>query len=299
MLKSLLTEYLHFLRIERNLSENTHTAYQFDLMQFIDFFDAQGITSPQKIREKNLRDWIHEFSKHNYSPLTLSRHFSALKGFFKYLVMEGYITIDPSKILESPRMAARLPKILSIEDIEKLFSVIPLDKPRGLRDRAFFELLYATGMRVSEICNLTIDKIFFDDALVQVIGKGNKERIVPMGEESQYWLGKYLNEGRENLKKRHLTNGIVFLNNRGLGLQRKGVWFLLKKYAHLAGIKKPLSPHTFRHSFATHLLEGGADLRVVQELLGHSDLTTTQIYTHLDNRYLFEVFQSFHPRARK
>lgn len=253
----------------------------------------------KKLERKNLRDWIHEFSKHNYSPLTLSRHFSALKGFFKYLVMEGYITIDPSKILESPRMAARLPKILSIEDIEKLFSVIPLDKPRGLRDRAFFELLYATGMRVSEICNLTIDKIFFDDALVQVIGKGNKERIVPMGEESQYWLGKYLNEGRENLKKRHLTNGIVFLNNRGLGLQRKGVWFLLKKYAHLAGIKKPLSPHTFRHSFATHLLEGGADLRVVQELLGHSDLTTTQIYTHLDNRYLFEVFQSFHPRARK
>ena len=166
MLKSLLTEYLHFLRIERNLSENTHTAYQFDLMQFIDFFDAQGITSPQKIREKNLRDWIHEFSKHNYSPLTLSRHFSALKGFFKYLVMEGYITIDPSKILEYPRMAARLPKILSIEDIEKLFSVIPLDKPRGLRDRAFFELLYATGMRVSEICNLTIDKIFFDNTIM-------------------------------------------------------------------------------------------------------------------------------------
>jgi integrase/recombinase XerD len=270
-----------------------------DLTDFQTFIGTRKIEKPGKVDHQMLTEYARDLKQRKMAETSVARHFSSLRAYYRFLVMEGYLENDPTQFLDSPKLPSSLPKILNIEDIELLLNAIDTESPLGLRDRALFELMYAGGMRVSEVCNLTIEQVLMDEDLVLVRGKGNKERIVPLGGEAKQWLTQYLLHGRPSLEKGYFNEGILFLNNRGKPLQRKGIWFILKKLAETAGLKKAVSPHTFRHSFATHLLEGGADLRIVQEMLGHVDISTTQIYTHLDSTYLKEVHSSFHPRARK
>ncbi len=294
-----LEDFLDYLLIERNLASNTQEAYVRDIEVFWDFLTDAEIRHPRDVDHAVLTRYARYLTRKKVADTTLARHFSSLRAYYKFLVMEGYLDQDPTQFLDSPRLPAALPKILDIADIEQLLAAIDTDSALGIRDRALFELMYATGMRVSEVCTLTLEQLLLDEDLVLVRGKGNKERIVPLGDEARRWLVRYLEDARPFLKKGYLTEGLVFLNNRGRGLQRKGIWYILKQLALKAGLQKPVSPHVFRHSFATHLLEGGADLRLVQEMLGHADIATTQIYTHLDTGYLQEVHQSFHPRARR
>jgi len=294
-----LQDFLNYLRIERNLAKNTQQAYMDDLADFWKFLETRRINSPKGVDHRELTEYARDLNKRKMAKTSVARHFSSLRAYYKFMIMEGYLENDPTQFLDSPKLPSSLPKILNVEDIELLLNAIDTDSALGLRDRALFELMYAGGMRVSEVCNLTIEQILIDDDLILVRGKGDKERIVPLGGEAKKWLIEYLEHGRPSLKKGYSNEGVIFLNNRGQGLQRKGIWFILKKLAEKAGLNKAVSPHTFRHSFATHLLEGGADLRIVQEMLGHVDISTTQIYTHLDSSYLKEVHSSFHPRARK
>lgn len=294
-----LQDFLNYLRVERNLAKNTQQAYMEDLADFWKFLHSRKTQDPARVDHLLLTHYARDLKQRKMAETSVARHFSSLRAYYKFLVMEGFLEKDPTQFLDSPRLPASLPKILNIEDIELLLNAIDTETPLGLRDRALFELMYAAGMRVSEVSDLTIEQLLMDEDLILVRGKGNKERIVPLGGEAKKWLIEYLEHGRPSLKKGYFNEGILFLNNRGKPLQRKGIWFILKKLAKKADLKKPLSPHTFRHSFATHLLEGGADLRIVQEMLGHVDISTTQIYTHLDSSYLKEVHSSFHPRARK
>ena len=294
-----LQDFLNYLRIERNLAKNTQQAYLDDLSDFWNFLASLKISAPSKVNHRVLTDYAGVLKKRKMAETSVARHFSSLRAYYKFLVMEGHLTEDPTQFLDSPKLPASLPKILNIEDIELLLDAIDIETPLGLRDRAMFELMYAAGMRVSEVCDMTMEQILVDDDLILVRGKGNKERIVPLGGEAKKWLIEYIEHGRPSLEKGYFNEGILFLNNKGKQLQRKGIWFVLKKLAEKADLHKPVSPHTFRHSFATHLLEGGADLRIVQEMLGHVDISTTQIYTHLDSTYLKEVHSSFHPRARR
>ncbi|MCF7824198.1 MAG: site-specific tyrosine recombinase XerD [Candidatus Marinimicrobia bacterium] len=287
------------MRIERNLAVNTQQAYMEDLADFWQFLKTRNINAPGDVDHQSLTDYAQDLKKRKMAQTSVARHFSSLRAYYKFMVMEGFLQDDPTQFLESPRLPSSLPKILNVEDIELLLDAIDTNTYLGLRDRALFELMYAAGMRVSEVCNLTIEQVLMDEDIILVRGKGDKERMVPLGGEAKKWLIEYLKDGRPALKKGYFNEGILFLNNRGRPLQRKGVWFLLKRLAEKAGLKKAISPHTFRHSFATHLLEGGADLRIVQEMLGHVDISTTQIYTHLDSSYLKEIHSSFHPRARK
>jgi len=297
--ENFLQDFLNYLRIERNLAKNTQEAYLKDLTDFWLYLLSQKIQSPDQVDHQVLTDYARLLKQRKMAETTVARHFSSLRAYYKFLVMEGHLSEDPTQFLDSPKLPASLPKILNVEDIELLLNSIATDSPLGLRDRAMFELMYAAGMRVSEVCNISLEKILLDENLILITGKGNKERVVPLGGIAKKWLVEYIEHARPALEKGYFNDGIVFLNNKGRPLQRKGVWFILKKLAEKAGLNKPVSPHTFRHSFATHLLEGGADLRMVQEMLGHVDISTTQIYTHLDSTYLKEVHSSFHPRARR
>lgn len=294
-----LQDFLNYLRVERNLAKNTQDAYLDDLADFWQFAGSKGAGKPEGVDHHLLTQYARNLKQRGMAETSVARHFSSIRAYYKFLVMEGYLENDPTQFLESPKLPASLPKILDVEDIELLLNAIDIETPLGIRDRALFELMYAGGMRVSEVCNLTIEQILMDEDLILVRGKGNKERVVPLGGEAKRCLVEYLDHSRPSLKKGYYNEGILFLNNRGKPLQRKGIWYILKQLAQKAGLKKPISPHTFRHSFATHLLEGGADLRIVQEMLGHVDISTTQIYTHLDSSYLKEVHSSFHPRARR
>lgn len=294
-----LQDFLNYLRIERNLANNTQQAYLDDLSDFWDYLTAINISKPGKVDHRTLTDYAGVLKQRKMAETSVARHFSSLRAYYKFLVMEGHLSEDPTQFLDSPKLPASLPKILNIEDIEALLYAIDTDTSLGLRDRALFEIMYAAGMRVSEVCNMTMEQLLLDDNLILIRGKGNKERIVPLGGEAKKWLIEYIEHGRPSLEKGYFNEGILFLNNKGRQLQRKGIWYILKKLAEKAELHKPVSPHTFRHSFATHLLEGGADLRIVQEMLGHVDISTTQIYTHLDSTYLKEVHSSFHPRAHR
>ena len=294
-----LQDFLNYLRVERNLAKNTQQAYLDDLADFWQFLGVKKILKPGSVDHQVLTDYARYLKQRKMVETSVARHFSSLRAYYRFLVMEGYLDHDPTQFLDSPKLPASLPKILNFEDIELLLNAIVLDTPFGLRDRALFELMYAAGMRVSEVCNLSIEQLLLDEDLILIRGKGNKERIVPLGGEAKKWLLEYIEHGRPALEKGYFNEGLLFLNNKGKPLQRKGIWFILKNLAEKAGLNKSVSPHTFRHSFATHLLEGGADLRIVQEMLGHVDISTTQIYTHLDSSYLKEVHSSFHPRARR
>lgn len=284
------------MRIERNLSENTIDAYEHDLHRYLAFLSDLEVREPKAVTSEVISKFVTEIQSYNLAASTIARNFSSIRMFHRFLVGEDIVDTDPTAVLDTPKAPKKLPDILDYEEIRQILeSIIPEDAYK-LRDRAMFELLYACGLRVSELLNLTQKEIYEDQGIIRIIGKGDKERIVPAGETALYWVRRYQHDGRPNFVVAGRTDDTVFLNNRGRGLSRMGVWKKLQEYVEIAGVDKKVTPHTFRHSFATHLLEGGADLRAVQEMLGHTDISTTQIYTHLDSSYLQEVHRTFHPR---
>ena len=293
----------NFLRTEKSLSENSINSYNFDLDRFFTYVcDIELIDSIEKINESTISDYIRYLknsttkNKKRYSEKSINRFISSLKSFFNFLLFEKVISINPLENIETPKTSSILPTVLTINEIDKVLKKPDVKDKLGLRDKAILETMYATGLRVSELINLEISNIFFDDGFVRVIGKGSKERIVPIGRSALKYITKYIKDSREFLKNSRSEN-YLFLNFRGSKLSRMGIWDIVRKYYKLAKIDKEIHPHTLRHSFATHLLEGGADIRIIQEMLGHADISTTQIYTHIDKEYLIEVHKSFHPRA--
>jgi integrase/recombinase XerD len=257
---------------------------------------VKGATSPTDVGARALREYVYHLKDLGLAPASIRRNVSAVRSYFKFLLGEGHVVRDPSERLETPKRWRTLPEVLGVEDIERLLAAPSLDEPLAFRDRAMLEVAYGAGLRVSEWISLSIRDVMLQDHLVRVFGKGAKERLVPIGRRAIGAIAIYLRELRPSLEKGE-GKGALFLNSRGHPLSRMGAWKILRKYVDQAGITKPVSPHTLRHSFATHLLEGGADLRAVQEMLGHVDISTTQIYTHIDREYLRSVHKQFHPRA--
>ena len=292
-----IREYLSSLKLERNLSENTIASYKNDLISLHNFLKDSGVDDPSTVNSKILNDFFGLLSKLGLSSRSAARYYSSLKGFFGYLFSSGYIEINPIEKISAPKVTKGLPNVLNINEIEKILAEPDTAKKLGLRDKALLETFYACGLRVSELINLSITDLFLNEEMIRVFGKGSKERFVPIGSSAIKWIQEYLKNSRPLLEKRAKSQHVLFLNSRGTKLSRMGVWKIVDKYVKLAGIKKEVHPHTFRHSFATHLLEGGADLRAVQEMLGHVDISTTQIYTHIDRDYIKQIHRDFHPRG--
>lgn len=287
-----------YLKLERSLSANTIEAYLHDVDKLWQFFMSKGEEkSPVKVTKTDLKDFLVWVNELGMIPPTQARVLSGLKSFFKFLVLENKMENDPSSLLESPKMPRKLPDTLNIVEINSIMDVIDLSKPEGQRNKAMLETLYGSGLRVSELTGLKISNLHLDIEFIKILGKGNKERLVPIGSEAIKFLRIYLNEVRIHVPVKPGKEDFVFLNRRGNPLSRIMVFLIIKDLAKAAGITKNISPHTFRHSFATHLIEGGADLRAVQEMLGHESITTTEIYTHLDREYLRETIVHFHPRS--
>ena len=291
-------DFIYHLQGERQLSPNTVSSYKTDIARYLSWLDQQNIKHENAILTDHVIDYLEELADIPLAPSSLARNLSSIRMFHRFMVNEGYCEKDVTENIDSPKLPKRLPKILDIPDIEAIFTEIDTSLDAGVRDRAMLELLYGSGLRISELLSLRLHALMLEDGWVRVFGKGYKERIVPFGDEAQSWLIKYIRNVRPALAANIKAEDIIFLNMRGGPLSRMGVWKIIQKYAQLAMIDKPVSPHVFRHSFATHLLEGGADLRAVQEMLGHSDIATTQIYTHLDRNYLKEVHKTFHPRKK-
>ena len=302
-LLSCIEEYISYLAVERGLSENTLEAYARDLSQFASFA-ARVNRGDDKLREEDAiragQSLVAAFIAHGMesgmSAASASRRLSALRGFYRFLVREGHITRDPTANLDSPRQAQRLPRALSGEEVDRLLAAPSGGDPRSLRDRAMLELLYASGLRVSELISLSTGDVDLEVGYVRCIGKGDRERIVPVGQVAALAIQRYLALGRRELAPAG-DDGSLFITNRGAGMTRQAFWKIIRRRAAEAGISARITPHTLRHSFATHLLEHGADLRSVQEMLGHADIRTTQIYTHLTQTRLREVYEKHHPRA--
>lgn len=288
-----------YLRVEKNLSKNSIEAYLDDVEKLFQFmeFTYPGLAVGE-IELKHLSAFINWIAEIGMGASSQARIISGIKGFFIYLLEEGIIKYNPSELLTTPKLRRYLPEVLSIDEIDNILDVIDHSKPEGQRNRAMLEVLYSCGLRVSELVNLKISKINFEEEILSVIGKGNKERMVPIGESARKYLKIYLEEVRPQLPIQKGFEDFVFLNRFGKSLSRISVFNIIKDLAEKAGINKEISPHTFRHSFATHLVEAGADLRAVQEMLGHASITTTEIYTHLDSGYLKEVITTFHPRSK-
>lgn len=295
-MKDYAEEFLNYLVVERGLSENTISAYRRDLYKYIDFITGQKKrTHLSEISHNEIQDYMMFQKEKGLSGNSISRSLVAIKVFHRFLLREKYIKEDVTSVLDSPKLWKHLPEALSLSEVEEILRRPNIRNRIGLRDRAALELMYATGLRVSELVNLNIENVNLDIGFVRCIGKGGKERIVPMGRQSQQALTRYLERSRAKLLKSQSID-TLFLSRLGKGISRQGFWKMLKKYARLAGIKKEITPHTLRHSFATHLLERGADLRVVQEMLGHADISTTQIYTHINKERLKSIHHKFHPR---
>jgi integrase/recombinase XerD len=291
-------DFIYHLQGERNLAPNTVSSYKTDIDRYLAFLKERQITYPAAVRMEDVIAYQEELADIPLAPSSLARNLSAIRMFHRFMVNEGYCKKDVTENIDSPKLPRHLPKILDIQDIEAIFNCIDIETDGGVRDRAMLELLYGSGLRISELLSLRLPAILLEEGWVRVFGKGMKERIVPFGEEAGEWLKCYIQHVRPELARHISAEDYVFLNLRGTPLSRMGVWKIIQIYAREAGIKKQVSPHVFRHSFATHLLEGGADLRAVQEMLGHSDISTTQIYTHLDRNYLKEVHKTFHPREK-
>ena len=285
-----------FLALEQGASVQTSHAYKLDIARFVTYVSVKGASSPTNVGVRMLREYVYHLKDLGLSAASIRRNVSAVRTYFKFLVGEGHVVRDPSERLETPKRWRTLPEVLGVEEVEKLLAAPSLDEPLAFRDRAMLELAYGAGLRVSEWISLSVRDVMLQDHLVRVFGKGAKERLVPIGRRAIAAIAVYLRELRPSLEKGE-GKGILFLNARGQPLSRMGAWKILRKYVKQAGITKPVSPHTLRHSFATHLLEGGADLRAVQEMLGHVDISTTQIYTHVDREYLRTVHKQFHPRS--
>jgi integrase/recombinase XerD len=289
-----------YLKLERSLSSNSIEAYTRDVRMLSQFTEMKHPgTSPLKITFAMLREFVQYVNELGMSAYSQARILSGVKAFYKYLIYEELIDKDPTTLLEGPKLGRKLPDTLSFLEIEQLLEAIDLSTPEGARNRAMIELLYSSGLRVSELVGMTLNNIHFDIGFLRIFGKGNKERLVPFGSDARRYMSIYIDEIRGKLPHASPQKGsenIVFLNRRGKKLTRVMVFTIIKNLAVAIGLKKNISPHTFRHSFATHLIEGGADLRAVQEMLGHESITTTEIYTHLDREYLRQVVQEFHPR---
>ncbi len=296
-MKKLLDQFLNHLSIEAGLSSNTIESYKRDLERYITFLQETKIDSVDKITEEHITNFIVQLSRKGLAANSIARKLSSIRRFHKFLVTEGYCDSNPAGALESPRLWRKLPTVLDVKEMEKLLDKPTEDDPLSLRDRAILEFLYATGVRISELIHIKRKDLLSEVELVRVIGKGQKERIIPIGKKALQSVEKYLQEARPQLAKQ-TSEDFLFLNRRGRYFSRMGLWKILRKYVIQAGIKKKVSPHTIRHSFATHLLKAGADLRAVQEMLGHADISTTQIYTHLDREYLKQEHRDYHPRSK-
>jgi integrase/recombinase XerD len=285
-----------YLQIERSLSDNSVQAYTRDVKKFANYAIPLEL-SELKITRENISNFLSEIKDEGISARSQARIISGIKAFYKYLIMEDYLKVNPTELIESPRIGLRLPDTLSLIEIDNLISGVDLSNKQGERNRAILETLYSCGLRVSELTNLQLSNTHFKQGYLKVIGKGDKERLAPIGGRAITYLTIYINEIRnhQEIKKGH--EDFVFLNNRGAKLTRVMIFLIIQKLAEQIGLKKKISPHTFRHSFATHLIEGGADLRAVQEMLGHESITTTEIYTHLDKEYLRSNIIQFHPRS--
>jgi integrase/recombinase XerD len=295
----LVAEFLDYLQTERNMARNTVLSYRIDLIRYVDFLRQRNIPHPSQSTSSDIRALLKELGEAEYASTSIARLLTAIRMFHRYLVGEQYAAADPATTITFPKQTHRLPQVLEIPEVERLLEAPDLESPLGLRDRALLEFLYATGVRVSELTSIRLSDYYPTEAWVRVIGKGNRERLVPIGEQAIEWVEKYIREVRPQLLNAKRKTDYLFLNFRGGGLSRVGFWKILKAHARAAEISKRISPHTLRHSFATHLLEGGADLRAVQEMLGHVSIVTTQIYTHLDRAFLREVHRQFHPRERQ
>lgn len=292
-----LKEYLSLLKIEKNLSDNSINSYKADIIKLFNYLEREKVSDLDTVTYQIITKYFEEQRTEGINSRSVSRYSSSIKGFFSFLKQNNYIRKNPVVNLKSTKTARDLPSVLSIQEVDKILDQPSLKSKLGLRDKAILELLYSSGLRVSELLNLKLSDLFFDDEVIRVFGKGSKQRIVPIGSSAINWVTQYLQKLRPLLQKRMKSENIIFLNSRGSKLSRMGLWKLVKKYCDAAEIKKEVHPHTFRHSFATHLLEGGADLRAVQEMLGHSDISTTQIYTHIDREYVKQIHKDFHPRG--
>ncbi len=291
-----IDDYISFLRAEKSLSENSVSAYRTDMEKLRVYADSIGV-EPESITHDHLQNFLAYLHDLGLNKRSQSRILSGVRGFYKYLLIEEVIDSDPTELIESPKIGRKLPEFLTIAEIDAMEAAIDLSKSDGHRNKAIIETLYSCGLRVSELVNLKLTELFFDDGYIRVIGKGNKERLVPIGHKAIRDINQYLQQRNDvNSRIDEEYKNIVFLNRWGRQLTREMVFTIIKKYAKLAGINKNISPHTLRHSFATHLVEGGADLRAVQEMLGHESIQTTEIYTHLDREYLRETILKFHPR---
>lgn len=293
-----IKKFLDYLLLERGYSLNTVNSYRRDLLYFADYTEKKG----KKLNElelKDLEEFINDFSSKGFNPSSVGRAVSSIKSFFRFLIDEENFEKNPAELLEIPKKVKRLPEILSQEEVISLLNGVETDTSMGVRDRALLEFLYATGARVSEVCSLNMEDLDLKRGVVRIWGKGRKERVVPLTKEAIKWLEEYIRDARMEIVKNSggkLTKAL-FLSNRGRRLTREMVWHIIKKYSKKSGIEKRIYPHIFRHSIATHLLEKGCNLRVVQEILGHSSITTTEIYTHVSIKHLKEVLNKYHPRA--
>jgi integrase/recombinase XerD len=292
----LLERFQDFLSLEQGASPRTNEAYGRDLARFASFALSKGARAPTDVSARGLREYVYHLKDLGLAPASIRRNVSAVRTYFRFLLGVGHVTRDPSERLDTPKRWRTLPEVMSVEEIGRLLAAPTLDDPLAFRDRAMLELAYGAGLRVSEWISLAVRDVLFEEQLVRVFGKGSKERVVPIGRSAIGAVAVYLRELRPRLE-RGGGKGVLFLNARGTPMTRMGAWTILRKYVERAGIAKRVSPHTLRHSFATHLLEGGADLRAVQEMLGHADISTTEIYTHVDREYLRGVHRQYHPRG--
>ncbi|MGX7023547.1 site-specific tyrosine recombinase XerD [Vagococcus hydrophili] len=298
-MKDEIQEYLHYLKIERGLSENTIQSYQRDLNQYAFFINERQIDSLDAIDRYTVLDFLEQLKNTGKSSATIIRMVSTLRKYHQFLRQERFTDNDPMQHIDTPKKAQKLPKTLSIKEVEKIIEAPDTTTCLGIRDRAILEVMYATGLRVTELISLKLDDLHLSLGLLQTIGKGDKERIIPLGDVAIKWIEIYLEKSRPELLAKNTKEKptVLFLNYKGEGFSRQGIWKNLKVYVTQAGIEKEVTPHTLRHSFATHLLENGADLRVVQELLGHADISTTQIYTHISKKRMADVYKMHFPRA--
>ena len=294
-----IIEFKNYLKLERSLSDNSVSAYLNDINKLVSFIKRKnlGEIKYSDVNSILINDFIEEIYNSGISTYSQARTISGLKSFFSYLLLEEKIEIDPTELIESPKLSKKLPETLNIEEIEKILNSIELNSFEGLRNRTIIETLYSCGLRVSELTNITFQNLFLDIGFIKVIGKSSKERLVPIGTSAIKYIKKYNDEYRKLINVKEGNEGYLFLNRRGSKISRNMIFIIIKNISKKIFLNKKISPHTFRHSFATHMIEGGADLRAVQEMLGHESITTTEIYTHLNKEYLREVVNKFHPRS--
>lgn len=294
--KNSIKNFRQYLLLERSLAENSILSYSMDVEKLQSFAESIGMDSPTRLRTGDIQQFLVWLNELGMSTTSIARVLSGVKAFFTFLAIEGEIKANPAELIETPRLSRKLPDFLHVSEIEAIISVIDLSRPEGMRNKAIVETLYGCGLRVSELTDLKISNLFFEIDFIKVVGKGSKERLVPIGGQAMKMISLYLQEVRPFQSIDPAFQDYVFLNRRGKALTRVMIFTIIKELVKKTNIVKNVSPHTFRHSFATHLIEGGADLRAVQEMLGHESITTTEIYTHLDKAYLQSVITSFHPR---